>query len=115
MNTTEVREVLSRVRYRDWEPVLGTYTNGAFWLQWVFRRDGEGHRGQRWYVSNTLTRSELVRIAWQAVEAAELMSARQHFLYRNQPVFGDCDVDQLSDMLALHEAEPADGEEKKDD
>lgn len=116
MNTIEVRKILSEVRYHHWEPLLGTYTNGAFWLQWSWRRDGEEQRGQRWYVSNTLTRSELVRIAWQAVEMEELRWVRQHFLYRNQPVFGDCDVDRLSDLHAfIHEMEPASGEEKKDD
>jgi len=108
MTALEARAVLSDVRYRDWDVILGHLNSAGFWIQWTWRLDGQERKGQRWYVSNMLTKDDLVRIAWQAVQAVELEETRGRFLYCGQPIFSECcDLGLLRD---LHMAR----EEKKD-
>jgi hypothetical protein len=115
MNAVEARATLSKISYRGWVPVLGHYTNGAFWFQWSWREDGREERGQRWYVSNTLSTSGLVEIAWLAVQAALVKEAQEHFRYRDAPIYSGYNVDLLSELHNQLCAKETDKEEKKDD
>ena len=115
MNAPEARAILAQISYLGWTPTMGNYTTGAFWLQWTWRTNGIERKGQRWYVANNLTTSELVQLAWQGVRAVELEEAERHFLYRGEPIFGECDVDQLSQLhtrLRVEEQKRYDDEEK---
>jgi hypothetical protein len=115
MHAIEARAILAKIDYRGWQSLLGHYTNGAFWLQWSWREHGVERRSQRWYVSNQVSASDLVDIARQAIEQAELKQVRENFRYRDQAIYAECDVDQLSDLHARLRAmeKELEGEEKE--
>jgi hypothetical protein len=55
--------------------------------------------GRKWFLSNHMTRSEVVQTAFKAVLTAEEHEAREHFKYRGQSIFDPhYDVDKLVEL-----------------
>lgn len=51
---------------------------------------------RKWYLSEHMTKQEVVRTAWKAFEAAILHEAQEKFLYRGRMIYGPhMDVDIL--------------------
>lgn len=100
MTTHEMLDVLRHVQYKDWLIGLAT-RDGKVYLQVHFHADGEVQAGRKWFLSEHMTKSELVQTALKAVLAAEEHEAREKFLYRTRAIFGPhFDVDALHEIAA---------------
>jgi hypothetical protein len=91
------RDVLSHVRYRDWQFRIHAMGRGRWYLQVVFgtanaRGDAAEPEavqyGRKWLLSEYMTDSEVIQTALKAVLTAEEHEAREHFLVEGVPVFG---------------------------
>jgi hypothetical protein len=89
-----VAGVLAEVSYKkDW--FFHVAPDESF-LQVRFFADHAPQHGRRWWLSEHMTRSEIVQTALMAVLAAEEHEVREHFRYRGAAIFGPhFDVDQL--------------------
>lgn len=86
MSGRRIRELLSRVAYRDWRFVCDEMGKG-YYVQVRFT-DGEDEQGGRkWYVSLFATDMEVVQTAMMAVLAAEEHEARERFRFRGLQIF----------------------------
>lgn len=100
------REVLDRVKFKDWLFHLAE-EGPRLWLQVRYLEadvdgdprnpeDLEIQHGRKWVVSRHATPSELVQTAFKAVMTSMEHQAREHFLYRGARVFGPhFDVEKL--------------------
>ena len=98
MTLAEMRDILSRIEYRDWQFVITDLEPRT--LHVLFRADGESWTGRKWPVSQHMTESELVQTALKAVLTAEEHEAREHFTYCGRAIFGPhLDVHALIDVV----------------
>jgi len=102
------RDVLSRLRYKDWTFRLGIEPRG-YWLRVEFQApdtdaagqgEAEIQRGRKWLLSEHMTESEIVQTAFKAVLAAEEHEAREQFTVEGVAVLGP-HLD-LFGLIALH-------------
>ena len=109
MNADDVRALLDEIDYPGYGWRLGTRHGRTSvaepaWLQVAFEADGALQHGRKWRLSPWMTKSEIVQTAFAAVLAAVEHEAREHFLYRGQPVFGPhFDVDALWTAAFQHQ------------
>jgi hypothetical protein len=94
-----IREVVSLVRYSDWEFRVFERAGDAV-LQLLFRDDeGREWKSRKWLLSEHATASEIVQTCLKAVLTAIEHEAREAFLFRGFPVFGPHhDVEALLNM-----------------
>lgn len=102
-----VMEILRDVKYKDWSFYVGSERAGdggwRHYLQVKFlARDVDSYgastleQGRKWWLSEHMTRSEVVQTALKAVLTAEEHEARENFMYRDRRIFGPhIDVDTL--------------------
>jgi hypothetical protein len=58
--------------------------------------------GRKWFLSQHMTRSEIVQTAFKAVITAMEHEVREGFTFRGEPIYGPhWDVELLAEMLAL--------------
>lgn len=102
MTLNEIREVVGRIRYKNWEFYIGEPRRGPMWLQVRFPApDSETaevtiQHGRKWQLSPHMTVSEIVTTALKAVLTAEEHETREQFTYRGAMVFGPhVDVETL--------------------
>lgn len=89
---------LTEVRYKDWQFVVNDI-HARPYLQVRFWADGEEWGGRKWYLSEHMTKSEIIQTALKAVITAEEHEARERFLYRGRAIFGPhIDVDDLHEI-----------------
>jgi hypothetical protein len=104
LTLASVRAVLADVSFRDRAFAVEEHP-GGFHLR-IERAEPDvdtgapSHQhGRRWLLERDATPSEIVQTALKAVLAWEEHSAREHFRYRGEPVFGPHhDVDRLVDL-----------------
>ena len=95
--------ILRDVRYRDWLFVVAMDGGGRQYLQVRFKApdtmapdDAIEQRGRKWFLSEHMTKSEVVQTALCAVLACVEHEAREEFRYIGKPIFGPhFDVDAL--------------------
>lgn len=66
----------------------------------------KGYRAhcRKWYLSNHMTKQELVRTAWKAYEAAVIHEAQEKFLYKGRMIYGPhIDVEALWEVAPVVE------------
>jgi hypothetical protein len=96
-------EIVGEIKYRDWKFLLvAEGHSGKIYLQVSFVGSdivtGEDveQRGRKWYLSEHMTKSEVVLTAFKAVQTAEEHELRERFRYRGRLIFGPhFDVDEL--------------------
>lgn len=105
LDCQDMREILAEIRYKNWVFHLGTESNGRKWLQVRFRAANsytgleEWQYWRKWFLSEHMTKSEIVGTAFKAVLSAEEHECRESFKYKNQPIFGPhIDVDVLANI-----------------
>ena len=99
-------EVLDRCSFQEWQfQVVGDEERTC--LQVVFRgpcaesKQIVQQRGRKWLLSPHMTTSEIVQTAFKAVMTAMEHEVREHFRYRDRPVFGPhFDVERLVELCA---------------
>lgn len=102
MRLSEIEDLLEKVKFQDWEFYLGT-RGMELYLQVKFDApctveggQPQKQHGRKWFISEHMTKSEIVQTAFKAVITALEHEAREMFTYRDRPVFGPhFDVDAL--------------------
>lgn len=104
LDLEDIREILARVRYRDWTFHVTEVCGTTVFLQIRFHAPDAHYvdvnhspwSGRKWLLSAHMTTSEIVQTALKAVLTAEEHEAREHFIYDGQAIFGPhVDVDAL--------------------
>jgi hypothetical protein len=104
MDVNGALEILKECQFRDWD-IIVQKRDSMMYLQVMFladRGDGiiENQTGRKWFLSEHMTRSEVVQTAFKAVMTALEHEAREHFKYRGSAIFGPhFDVDVLVDVV----------------
>lgn len=102
---------MSHIKYRDWRYIIFDNANDPY-LQIQFEENGETQYCRRWFLSEKMSVSDVVRTAFMATLAAEEHEARERFTYRGKRIFGPhYDVDRLVEIavrenLAINAVEP---------
>lgn len=101
MNVDQFRELLSKVKYKDWQFTVGEDGDRPY-LQLKFaacdsKTGEETHwSARKWFLSPHMTPSEVIQTAFKAVLTAEEHEAREQFQYRCRAIFGPhFNVDKL--------------------
>lgn len=105
MQTLEsITAIVANCQFNDWTFFVGN--DGRTYLQVLFkdkdRISGEEsiQRCRKWYLSDHMVNSEVVRTAYKAVEAAVIHEAQEAFKYRGARVYNPhLDLDQLADAI----------------
>lgn len=93
MTDAELRKILSKVEYRNWEWKLGNMNEG-FYIQAQFQARNantgvfEAQTGRKWYLSSFATPSEVIQTALLAILVATEHEVREEFKYNGVKVFG---------------------------
>lgn len=116
MHPGEMRDILSQVRYKDWqfniiEKTFNRYFGNfpqieqVIYLQVSFPATclvtgkTETQRGRKWHMSTHMTKSEVVCTAFKAAITAEEHECRESFRYKGRMIFGPhFDVDALASI-----------------
>lgn len=108
LNLADMANILSEVTYKDWRIRLKEDGNLRPYLQVSFLAEDmesgtiEEQRGRKWYLSQFMTKSEVVATALKAVLTAEEHEARESFRYKGRAIFGPhFDVDALYEFVRL--------------
>lgn len=93
MTKHEMEQVLSLVRYKNWqfhveERGEHLYMQARFPDPDLVTGVLETQHGRKWILSKHMTRSEVVTTAFKAVLTAEEHEVRERFRYRGRMVFG---------------------------
>lgn len=97
--------ILLDVKHPEFSFLVGQDSSRAY-LQVRFSADGEIWHGRKWLLSPHMTKSEVIQTAFKAVLTAIEHEAREHFLYKDRPVFGPhFDVDALHATLSTDKRE----------
>jgi hypothetical protein len=110
LTRTEIKEIVEQVKIQDgWrlllleDQVYQTQQVGRLYLQIQFD-DVDNVTGnpnyvahcRKWYLSEHMTKQEIVRTAWLAYQGAVLHEAAEKFLYKGRMIYGPhYDVDVL--------------------
>lgn len=107
MKRSEIKEIVSRISYKDWQYRIGSMGNGCF-LQVIFEdkcaKDGKMsiQKGRKWYISSFATKSEIIQTAFLAIKTAEEHEMREMFTYSGQRVFGPhMDIEELAQFAKV--------------
>lgn len=106
MQTLEsIENILTEVTFLDWFFKTGTIGEG-FYLQVQFSAENiktgveEIQSGRKWYLSQHMTKSEIVQTAFKSVLTALEHEARENFTFKGQRIFQPhLDVDFLADFI----------------
>jgi len=117
ITVAEMKEILSNIKYNEegWEIVLRMDENRPY-LQircdtGVCNVTGEAFpwSGRKWFLSPHMCRSEIIRTAHKAVEAAVLHEMNEKFTYKGEMIF-DPHID-LDAMVSFRKTVPLDSRE----
>lgn len=109
LTTTQMKEILAEVEYRDWvlhveEDAPIPYLQVRFVAPDVDDWEPSWQHGRKWWLSSYMTKSELVQTALKAVLTAEEHEARERFLYQGRRIFGPhINVDVLWEASEHHD------------
>lgn len=81
----EIRDIISRVRYRDWVFSLRTdplSVQVQFFAPDLITHESSLQYGRWWLLSPSMTETEIVLTLWSAVRMAIEHEAREEFKYR---------------------------------
>lgn len=98
-------EIFGNIKYKQFRfNLLADNTRYYLQLAWDDRCAVTGgfyiNKSRKWFLSPHMTTSELVQTAFKAVLTAEEHEVREHFKYREQPIFAPhWDVEFLAHML----------------
>lgn len=102
---------LADVRYKDFDFTVQLDNGTRYFMQvcWngIDAVTGEPRRckGRKWWLSDYMTRSEVIQTALAAVLVIEEHEAREEFKYKGLAVYGPhYDVDQLAELAAKGDA-----------
>lgn len=101
MSANYFKEILKDVQYRNWKFLVGIdgsrhYLQVRFLALDAVHGGAKYETGRKWFLSDHMTRSEVVQTALKAVLTAEEHEARENFLYNGKRIFGPhIDVDAL--------------------
>lgn len=107
MRIDDLQKVVDEISYKDWQFRLLEKGDG-FLLQVEFMarciKSGELalQRGRKWYISSHACRSEIVRTAYKAIEAAEMHELHENFKYKGKLIF-DPHIDPLALACGIEE------------
>lgn len=97
MDADEIADILSNVKYKNW--TLRYVMRLPMSIQWLFSVGGETQRGREWFISNRMTKSEIVSTAFKAALTAEEHECREAFRYKDKKIYGPhFDVDVLAEI-----------------
>lgn len=96
--------ILNEIVYKDWQ--FGVAKDGVrYYFQIRFNGPCsvtgimKEHSSRKWFLSEHMTKSEVVQTVFKAILTAEEHETREHFKYRNKRIFGPhIDVDTLSEV-----------------
>jgi hypothetical protein len=109
----QLREILGKVKYKNWKFHLERRTSGSLddenydvALQVMFlapdnETGGEPvlQKGRKWFLSRYSCPTEVIQTAWAAVHRAELHEIQEQFLYRGTSIWNNhVDVDALVEI-----------------
>lgn len=119
MHLREIKHLLTLVEYKDWMIRSEQDANGRMWLQWRFYApnsytgEKELQSCRKWFLSEHMTRSEIICTAFKAALSAEEHECRETFKYKDQAVFGPhIDVDIMAEQLKDLEQNALDNRKK---
>lgn len=105
-NFETIQSIVDQLEYSNWKFRLGKSGDGVPFLQILFtdkdRITGkvEVQRCRKWQLSYHMVRSEIVRTAFQAVQAAVLHETQEGFKYRGARVYNPhIDLDSVADAM----------------
>lgn len=104
MTEPQIRELLGRVSYRDWQLHLGRdqerlFLQVRFMGKCSYSGKPEAQHGRKWLLSPHMTKSEIVTTAFKAILTCEEHEARENFRYRGKAIFGPhFDVDKMWEL-----------------
>lgn len=109
MQTLEsIKAIVANCQFNDWTFYVGN--DGRTYLQVLFkdkdRISGEEsiQRCRKWYLSDHMVNSEVVRTAYKAVEAAVIHEAQEAFKYKGARVYNPhLDLDDLAFAINARE------------
>ncbi len=98
--------LLHEVKYKDWDlKICHIKGEPRPYIQWQWRRKCartnklEEQRSRKWYISQHMTKSEVVQTAFLAALQASEHEVREFFHFSNQPIFRPhYDVYRLLDL-----------------
>lgn len=91
-NVNELRELINKVKYKDWDIVL-RYNDDKPYIQIQFDAPDsftkvvERQYCRKWTLSYYMTDSEVIRTAYKAVEAAVIHEMQEDFRFMEEPIF----------------------------
>jgi hypothetical protein len=88
----EIQEILDLISYRDWDIVFREegarpYLQIQFMAPDCFTGIPERQYCRKWMLSRFMTKSEIVRSAYKAIEAAVLHELQEEFKFIGEPVY----------------------------
>lgn len=102
----EIEAIVADIEYNDWTFRLGKYGDDTPYLQVLFKDKDritgvvEVQRCRKWVLSYHMVRSEVVRTAFQAVQAAVLHETQEAFKYRGARVYNPhVDLDSVAEAV----------------
>ena len=115
LSLVEIEEILTKVEFRDWKIIVkdenqadGVNWISRYYLQVIFYAPdmvtGEPERqsSRKWFLSQHMTKSEIVTTALKACLTAVEHEAREDFKYKGKAIFGPhWDVDSLYEMCKV--------------
>lgn len=104
MNLSRLAAIVAECRFEGWQFLVASDGERAY-----LQVQAEGAcsvtgrtmtwRGRKWWLSQHMTKSEIVQTAFKAVMTAVEHETRESFRYRGQPIFGPhFDVDRLAEL-----------------
>lgn len=113
----EIKDIVDDISYKDWRIRVKADNYNRPYLQVTFLAEDLSEKtiveqhGRKWWLSQFMTRSEIVSTALMAVLAAEEHEAREAFRYNGRPIFGPhFDVDALWEFVKLDNIDVRTGE-----
>lgn len=107
----DMEDAVAQIEYKDWNLKIGMDGERLYLQVQYYERCNktskvEVQSGRKWFLSQFMTKSELVQTAFKAVLTAEEHEVRERFRYRDQQIYGPhYNVDVLAEVCAtgMHE------------
>ncbi len=108
LDSTQIKETLTNIQYKDWNFHLGTMDDGFFVQVCFLAVDNDNpagpeeiQKGRKWYLSRFMTIGEVVQTVFAAILMAEEHETRELFTYKGVRVFGPhMNLDTLVSFVA---------------
>lgn len=101
LNAKKVEELLETIQYKQWKFHVGL-DGQRMYLQLVWNdicstsKKIAEQKSRKWFLSEHMTKSEVIQTGFKAVLTAEEHEVRENFLYKGKAIFGPhFDVDAL--------------------